>query len=445
MFQESNLDFVIPPVLIMVIMMIASFYATKYRDKSIRKYFLLGIFAKLIGGLILAIITKYYYQGGDSFYIFQGARSITENFYSDFSTTLKIIFNDSQYLIENGLRDTYFRYTYFILSRDASFLVVKVAGIFGLISFNNFLGTSVLFGIIGFIGNWKIYKAFLILYPNLKKELAYCILFIPTNLLWSSGIVKETIAIFFLGYIFYSIIQIQIKKRLSKIPILIISILGLAVIKFYILLAVILSALIWTIQKNKNQIRNKYIRNSFMFAALIICLVTFLIGFNNVTKQKKYKRYSIENVKQKSEDMVRHYSEINKTDINVNTTNKGVSSIIFNSPITIFNITYRPFIWEARNPIMLIIALENLILFMFSIIIIFKRNLYGTFKQISTNYTIQFCIVYSALIALIIGISNTNFGTITRYRVVYTQFLLVGFMLIYKLKRYKKRSQITLE
>jgi len=48
------------------------FFAFLYKNKKIKtnpeyKYFILGLTAKLLGGIFFAIISVYYYKGGDTF------------------------------------------------------------------------------------------------------------------------------------------------------------------------------------------------------------------------------------------------------------------------------------------------------------------------------------------------------------------------------------------
>jgi hypothetical protein len=89
---------------------------------------------------------------------------------------------------------------------------------------------------------------------------------------------------------------------------------------------------------------------------------------------------------------------------------------------------FRPYLWEVRNPLMLLSALESLGLLFLTIYTVYKarRYLFGALG----NPTILFCLMFSVSFAFAVGISTFNFGTLTRYKIPLLPFYLMAMILI---------------
>ena len=73
-----------------------------------------------------------------------------------------------------------------------SFAVSRYSAIFCLLGAKSFLITSLLIASFSYIGIWKLYRLFTMNYPDTKKALAICILFMPSLIFWGSGIMKDS-------------------------------------------------------------------------------------------------------------------------------------------------------------------------------------------------------------------------------------------------------------
>ena len=115
------------------------------------------------------------------------------------------------------------------------------------------------------------------------------------------------------------------------------------------------------------------------------------------------------------------------------------------------NVTlFRPYLWEARKPIVMISALESLLYFIFTIVAIVRNNPIRMVQRIFADETLQFCLVFTLIFAFAVGLSTSNFGSLVRYKIpclpFYTAFLIILFYppkqeLILRKKRDKERKQ----
>jgi hypothetical protein len=96
------------------------------------------------------------------------------------------------------------------------------------------------------------------------------------------------------------------------------------------------------------------------------------------------------------------------------------------------NVTlFRPYPWEARKPIVMISAMEAMFFLIFSIAVVFRNNPIRVVQRILADETLQFCIVFTLVFAFAVGISTSNFGSLSRYKIpcmpFYTAFLFILF------------------
>jgi hypothetical protein len=105
-----------------------------------------------------------------------------------------------------------------------------------------------------------------------------------------------------------------------------------------------------------------------------------------------------------------------------------IGSMVRLAPQAINVSLFRPYIWEVRNPLMLLSAIESLCLLAFSIYVIAKKRAY--FFRAFSNANVLFTMIFSILFAFAVGVSTFNFGTLARYKIPLLPFFLVALILI---------------
>ncbi|MBC7862764.1 MAG: hypothetical protein IAF38_07305 [Bacteroidia bacterium] len=115
--------------------------------------------------------------------------------------------------------------------------IIRFNAFFDLFAFGAFHVNTVMMCFLSFSGLTALYRAFQKYFPS-KKNLLICAVFLaPALLFWSSGILKEGILTFTMGFFIYSFLQIVLEKKYSAgiFAILILSGLLFFVNKVYIL------------------------------------------------------------------------------------------------------------------------------------------------------------------------------------------------------------------
>ncbi len=109
---------------------------------------------------------------------------------------------------------------------------------------------------------------------------------------------------------------------------------------------------------------------------------------------------------------------------------------------------YRPFLWEARNPVMLIAGIENFAMLLLSLYVlllacvaIFKTGPGYMLRTMFDNSLIVFSFIFAITFAFSVGLTTANFGALVRYKIPLIPFFLSGlFIVIYKFNRERVNS-----
>jgi hypothetical protein len=112
-----------------------------------------------------------------------------------------------QSLLRNPLNQGYFR-------AENNYMVTRVVAMVSFLSFGKYLISNLFFSMIAFTGMWRLYRFFYEQYPHLHKQLAIAILYLPTVVFWSSGILKDSLCISAIGWITYALYEAFYKKKL---------------------------------------------------------------------------------------------------------------------------------------------------------------------------------------------------------------------------------------
>ena len=100
------------------------------------------------------------------------------------------------------------------------------------------------------------------------------------------------------------------------------------------------------------------------------------------------------------------------------------------APAAINVALYRPYLWEVRNPLMLLASLEGLALLIFTIIILFRIIWYKV--NLLNSPAAWFSLVFSLTFAFAVGISTYNFGTLFRYKLPLMPFFAILIVLAWR-------------
>jgi hypothetical protein len=87
------------------------------------------------------------------------------------------------------------------------------------------------------------------------------------------------------------------------------------------------------------------------------------------------------------------------------------------APLGLVNVLFRPFLFEVRNAQMLLNALETAVLTVLVGWALYRQRLRDLYDRIVSSPELVFCAAFTLTMGLAVGLTTTNLGTLSRYRV----------------------------
>ncbi len=431
-------DLLLFPVYLLLFYLFFRSRSNHLKDPILKIYHQRGFWIKALTVLAFALFNSKI-SPGDSYLLYhtEGA-NIYKLILNDFSNIRWITSPGMEYDSSGLLADTW-NAGY---CRDANnFMVVRIVTVLSFFTFGKYLITCLFFSMISFSGVWRLYRFFYEQYPHLHKEFAIAILYLPTFVFWSSGILKDPLCTGALGWLTYSVYEAFYKKQHFAKNIFIILVSGyvLYVLKVYILVAYVPFLSLFLVMKNVNLLKS-FVAKFVIGTALIIGI---MLGFTKIMSQLKdsMAKYAGEGITKTIKNYQTNYAA-QESWANSNFSlgvefDGSLFSLVKMAPAAIVATLYRPFIWESRKPSTLLSSLESLAIMLLTLKLLW---LYGLRKLLNAlrDPAIMFCISFSLLFALFVGATTPNFGTLCRYKIPCMPFYVAALFLI--IDKYKKQK-----
>ena len=448
-------DFILLPIYLFIVFIFAAHFRNKYypKDHPLRRYFMPAFTFKIIGAILLGIIYQYYYKGGDTLNYWHQTEIINSSMSDSFWTWLRLITGSAE-IYDVDVYNYTTQFSWYGI-RTPEYLISVIGALIGIFTMTTYLPTAVIFAAISFIGIWKLYIVFTKLYPRLSKQFAYAFLFIPSVIFWGSGFMKDTITLSCIGWVthFFYLIFYENKKIVANSIFALIFLYIIYIVKSYIVMAFLPAILLWGVGLLSYKIKDTrlilFVRY-FLYASAIggIALVS------GELEAEMFGEYNVESVAAKS-SVTRDYlfrisNEQDGSGYTLGNFDPTLLGMLQLAPAGVNVTLFRPYLWEARKPIVMISALEALLFLIFTIVVIFRNNPIRIVQRVLSDETLQFCLIFTFIFAFAVGVSTSNFGSLVRYKIpclpFYSAFLIILFYppkqeLILRKKRDESRKQ----
>ena len=265
----------------------------------------------------------------------------------------------------------------------------------------SFLGCFLVFSFISYLGCLKLFDVIIDL-TDRKYNVSYLLLLLIGTHFWTVSLGKDALMFYAMCCLCYNIYFDKPRSHYI-LPLMLIGFIRLHVLIFVLVGGGV--SYVFTNKKIKTQTK-------FVFAGLVLGVLLFLIPFF-------LKEIAVTNI-----------SDIEgKLQSSMNANVEGGAGIDLkdaNLIVKWFSYMFRPFVFEARNPMFLVSALENLVwLYIFFIII---RGLF--FDKIKTNYILWSYIGIILACTLPLAYTLANFGISMRQKIMIFPFFLILFFIV---------------
>lgn len=420
-----------------VMAMIMLFVAFLYKNKKVHKdpaynYYVYGMAAKIFGTFFFCTIYLFYYGYGDTIAYFESTNALANLFYQSPAKYFEVVFSTPSVEIRSLFSDrTGYPYSYMFYDSH-TFMVIKLTSVLTIITGKSYYLTSLMLSYLSYFGIWKLFLTFRKYAPAIENKLAWAILYFPSPLFWGGGVSKDTYTLTATALFVYCAHEFFIMKRRKPliIALLLISSWLILSIKPYIFLVLFPGGLLWIFYEQLQRIKSPFV--TFFLFPLMIIGVSFLSYYVLGTLSGSMSKFSVdkafETAAVTNHDLKQDYYGGSSFDIgDFDGTAGGILPLFF--PALNAGL-FRPFIWEGRSVVLAMAGLENAFLLFFTLYILFKTKIKGSFKIISKNPILLFCITFTILFAFMIGLTTSNFGALVRFKIPIIPFFVSTLFII---------------
>lgn len=374
----------------------------------------LAFVIKIIAGIGLGLIYKFHYGGGDTFQYFNEARTISDyiilrpdRLWDIFLNTIQIKELSELIVFGNQPRALFFS---------------KIVSIFYILSGGNYWIIGTFFSAINFLGIYYLVNEIYLKFPGIKKAVIFSFYFLPTFVFWTSGLLKESLAIGALSFAVGAVIRFGRVHEFKNIRLWVGLIISLALLwqlkYFYAAVAMPILSAVLIYEITIENLRWRYILTGMVFALCVFFVSNLHYNLNLLhVLDVIYQNYQLGI---KDGDGIVFYGF-----------DGSVYGFIINIPLALVSGSFRPLIFEIDNLMQIPVAMENSILFSILLIGLWKVKYRDNLK----NPYVLAVILYSASLAVLLAFSSPNFGTLSRYKVAFWPFLVLLVLILLTKKR----------
>jgi hypothetical protein len=369
------------------------------------RYYLSGIYAKLFGATFFSLIYFYYYEGGDTTAYFYSALAMRNLAFVEPVEYFKQLMGDNSMRAWTVYSEATAKPYQYVFFDNRTFAVLQITSVLAIFTNKSFLLTTLLTATITFYGVWKCYRTFVSYFPDLSGKLAIGFLFMPSAIFWGSGIMKDTWAFSAVCLWVHGVDEIFFKKRntVSRSFMLIIAALVMLWFKPYMFTVIFPCSLIGSMDK----------------FALDSALETIRMTQKDLSNERAYGAHRFE------------LGEFDGTWL----------GLMGQFPVAVNAALFRPYIWEAKTPVMLLSGLENLWVLVLAIIALLRAGPFFAVRTIAGVPIVLMAVLFSILFAFTVGVTTPNFGALVRFKIPLVPFFISSLYIIVRLAKARREDR----
>lgn len=431
-------DIILLPIF-MLIVLIMSIIAQEflYKKNPLKKYFIPALLFKLLPAMLYAAVYVFYYKGGDTIAYHEYAMLIYDVFQHDPQRAFEIATLPANHFSFNTADVTQQIWFY---KSEATYMVVRLAFFLGIICFGSFWVTTLLFAVLSFTGLWALYTVLVDMYPKLEKQMFVAVFLLPSVFFWGSGLMKDTITIGCLGWLIYAFYHLVIKQRriVSSIFIFIVAFQLVWILKAYIILGILPALLYWFVRQYASFLREIRLKISISILAVIFFAsfsYYFQTSIQNLTNVLFLKFADIAFGFQTWHSIFEGQSIYSLGEIEFT-----IAGVLSKFPAAVNVTLFRPYLFEAHNPVMLLTAVESTFFLFFTVYVFLRVGFFRAFRFVFREPFVGACIIFTLLFGFAVGFTSYNFGALARYKIPCLPFYFAALSIIVHLHKESKKQ-----
>lgn len=365
----------------------------------------LGFATRLAGGIALGLVYKYYYRdGSDTFTFFQDATQLARLFFEHPGQWLEVL--------ATGVSPVPLETV-----EPRSVFFVAIVSVVTIATACNYWVASMWFASYAFHCAYFCVRTLDNVLGRGGWAARAALLFFPSVVFWSSGIIKETLALGSIAIIASYFIMFLNGKKLFwwQIVFAVVHLFLLISLKYYwaaILIPSMVASLIiyWM---------RTYVVSFTATVAVWIAVYLGITVIATFTHPNFYLARLVSVIVENHNQYMRISDPANV--IRFIPLDGSWTNLLLNAPLAWWSAWFRPGLWEAHSWTGWLAAIENCVVF----VLVVWRLRYLRIPSQGFQLIVITTLTYAIVLAVFLALSTPNFGTLSRYRVGFLPFLVL--------------------
>lgn len=399
-------DFLSAVVVSVVGAVLLAFLSPRHKQRDVG-LLALAFGAHVAAGAAQVLLTLSLYGGGDIFGYARNGEELAAACRADFQTVgwelVKVLFQQPAALPINvpGLG-----------SSTAS--MTAISAFISYFTGGGIYTGCVMLGVAAFFGKLATYEVFRLSYPEpMHRRLLIANMLVPSVVFWSSGLLKEAVAMVGLGPLMLGTHRTLNGRQLSGILLVGFGAITVALVKPYILFAFVLAAGAWAYAHWAWAGQIPRLRPIQLAMGLMVATIALaLLG-------KLFPQYALETLAEQAA----YHQEVGQRvrggstyELIGETADTSFSVQLAYAPLALLTSLFRPLIFESSNAQILLNALETTTLLAMTLTLLKRATLRSLWAALLASPLAIFCFMFVMLLGIAVGLTTTNLGTLSRYR-----------------------------
>jgi hypothetical protein len=387
------------------------FLASRY---SRREAFLLGAsyLAHVISGVLQVVITLRLYGGGDIFGYARMGEEVAAAVRLDFQSVgwelLRLLFQQQAALpvAVNGVG-------------SSTGSMVAFSAIISFLTGGGLYTGCVTLAVAAFYGKLALYETFRrSCVERVRAQLLLSALLVPSVVFWSSGLLKESVAMVGLGPMLLGGHRLFAKRTASGVLLVLLGGVIVGLVKPYILFAFTLAGGAWLYSTLAWDGRIPKLRPVHLLAGLALAVLGVAV------LSRLFPRYALDTFVEQAA----YHQEVGQrvrggsTYELVADSDANVSVQLAYAPLALLTSLYRPLVFEASNAQILFNAFETSVFLVLSGLVLWRSSMRSLWRALLETPIAIFSLTFVVTFGVAVGLTTTNLGTLSRYRMPLVPF-----------------------
>lgn len=379
-----------------------------YVIRSIRrdKWALWGLFAKLIFGVFFGVIYQFHYQAGDTLQYFHDAGVLLNLAFQGDAGYFRIFF-DTAHVDEIAGKIAY-------LEQPRALFFTKIVVLFYFLGGGNYWIASAFMGLFSFVFTYLFVDELVKNFSDMEMPAKVSFYLLPGFVFWTSGILKETVAISALLLIITLCLKMLRLWKFNNF--------------FYWLVLPFAAGILWELKYYYAAVAMPILGALFIFQVfqvnrkfpwlIALAVLAAAIGLVSISHYNLGFSRILDVV---YENYLLGTENLEEGSIHFPGLDGSLLSFVFNTPLALFSGLFRPVLFEVKNLLQFLASLENTVVLILFFTATWKA--WKTFKKF--NPFVAGTLFYSFSMAILLAFSSPVFGTLSRYKAGFWPFFVM--------------------